>query len=110
MTDSLKGFKVGDHVKQQVRQPQKPAPTAVEPSPSVGFPRIEALVESAVPDLSGLESRLAALRGIESQAKGQKDKSAAKRAVIGYERVLDLVRYLLETKANMQASAVQQVP
>jgi hypothetical protein len=97
-------FKISDQVKPQVKQASKPtadAPTA----PSVGFPRIEALVEQANPDVSGLQSRADQLRELEQKGGSPKIKAGAKRAVAAYARVLELVSYLLETKRKIQESA-----
>jgi hypothetical protein len=103
VSDDLKSFKISDQVRQPVERPrpgQKKG--AEEPAPaSAGFPRIEALVESDAPDLTGLEARQAAL---EEKAKGkgpQKEKAAAKKAAQAYGRTRELIGYLLETKQKM---------
>jgi len=100
----LKAFKISDQVKKQVDRPKSPRveETAPETSQSVGFPRIEALVESAEPDVKGLEERQALL---EEKAKGkgsQREKAAAQKAAKAYAKVRTLIAYLLETKQKMQ--------
>lgn len=100
-SDDLKSFKIGDKVKQPVDPPrpgqkEEPAP----PPASVGFPRIEAMVEADLPDLSGLESRQAELEGLAGTG-SNKDKAAAKKAALAYQRARELIAYLLETKTKM---------
>lgn len=99
-TDDLKSFKISDKVKKPVEPPRPKDDLPAQAS--VGFPRIEAVVEAAVPDLSGLEARQAELAGL---AKGgsNKQRAAAKKAALAYQRVRELVAYLLETKARMSA-------
>jgi hypothetical protein len=103
MTD-MKSFKIGDQQKPGVQKPGgKKADATAAPASSAGFPRIEGLVESAKPDLSGLEARTAQLAELAAKpGASNKDKAAAKKAVVAYERAKDLVEYLLDTKAKMQ--------
>jgi hypothetical protein len=99
MTKSdLKGFKISDQVKQPVDRARPKKEEAAAPPPSVGFPRIEALVESG--DLGGLAGRLEALREL-AKSGSNKDKLAAKKAAGAYERAQALLSYLLETKARL---------
>jgi hypothetical protein len=108
MTDEkLKSFKISDQVKPTDRSKvasgsgkksqEEPAPSAG----SAGFPLIEGLVESAAPDLTGLDARTAQL---DEMAKGPgtpKDKAAAKKAHGAYVKARALIDYLLETKNKM---------
>lgn len=98
MSDSdLKSFKISDQVKKPVERARgKGAPP--EPPPSVGFPQIEAAVESG--DIAGLQERLTVLQEM-AKSGSNKDKLAAKKAAAGYERALALLTYLLETKARL---------
>ena len=99
MTDDLKSFKIQSQA--GVKQPtKKEAPAA--PPPSVGFPHVEALVEAAKPDLSGLETRLAQLHEL-AKSGSNKDKLAAKKAAAAYEKARALLDYLLETKARLSS-------
>ncbi|MBI1944818.1 MAG: hypothetical protein HYS27_03935 [Deltaproteobacteria bacterium] len=107
-SDELKSFKVGDKVKKTV-EPPRPGAKA-EPAPqaaSVGFPRIEAVVEQDQPDLTGLQARRAELSTLATGAKANKDKAAAKKAALAYQRAEELIAYLLETKAKMTAGPGQ---
>lgn len=97
--EDLKSFKIQGQA--GVKQPtKKEAPPP--PPPSVGFPHIEAVVES--PDLSGLESRLAQLQEL-AKSGSNKDKLAAKKAAAAYEKARALLQYLLDTKARLSAGA-----
>lgn len=101
-TDDLKSFKIGDKVKKPVEPPKAGAKAEPAPAPgSVGFPRIEAVVEQDQPDLSGLQARRAELEAMAGAAKANKDKAAAKKAALAYQRAEELIGYLLETKAKM---------
>ena len=108
-SDDLKTFKISDQVKPAVGQSQarakaKGAPAQAEPA-SVGFPMIEALVESDAPDISGLNTRLEQLTALQSESRNNKEKAGAKKAVIAYERTIDLLQYLLDTKSALNAPA-----
>lgn len=101
-SDDLKSFKIGDKVKKPIEPPRpgskaEPAP----PAASVGFPRIESVVEAEQADLSGLQARQAELLAMAEGAKANKDKAAAKKAALAYQRAQELIAYLLETKAKM---------
>ncbi len=96
----LKSFKISDQTKQPVDRPRSKAAAKADaaPPPSVGFPRIEAVVESG--DLGGLSDRMAALQEM-ARSGSNKDKLAAKKAAAAYERAAALLGYLLETKARL---------
>ena len=98
----LKSFKISDQVKKQVDRPKGKAASVEAPAgSSAGFPRIESLVESAAPDLSGFDGRQAQL---EEMAKGKgsnKEKAGAKKAAVAYAKARALISYLLETKQKM---------
>ena len=98
--DDLKAFKISDQVKQPIDKP-KPA-AKKEPAPSVGFPRIEAVVESGDGDIAGLQARMSELQELSKAGTTQKAKSAAKKAATAYERTLALLSYLLDTKSKLQ--------
>lgn len=104
-SDELKGFKISDQVRQRVDRPagggKKGAGKSGE-GESVGFPRVEALVGSEEPDLSGLSTRMAALQELAASG-SMKEKAGAKKAAVAYERAADLIEHLLETKAALQA-------
>ncbi len=95
--EELKGFKISDQVKAPVDKPRAKKAEA-SPPPSVGFPRIEAVVESG--DLAGLEGHLQLLRDMQKSG-SNKEKLAAKKAAAAYERAHALLTFLLETKARL---------
>lgn len=99
MSDDLKSFKISGKVAQRIDRPAPKKGGKAEPQ-SVGFPRIEALVEAESPDLSGLSERHRALSE-KAKTGGVKEKGLAKKAAIAYERTLDLLEHLLETKAAL---------
>ena len=107
MTDDLKSFKISDAVKPTVDKPkggkgasqEQPAATG---APSAGFPKIEALVEAANPDTTGLEQREAELLEMSKGKGSNKEKANAKKAAQAYAKTRALIAYLLETKHKMQ--------
>lgn len=96
----MKSFRIADQQKPGVSKPGAKKQDAVE-APSAGFPRIEALVEQASPDLGGLDARHAQLSELATKGASNKEKAAAKKAAVAYERTRDLVEHLLATKAQM---------
>ena len=109
MTDELKSFKIGDQLKRGVEQPRAKN-AEPEASPSVGFPRIEAFVEAAVPDLGGLIARKDQLEAIAAGGGSPKEKGFAKKAALAYQRTQELLEMLLATKAKMQSPAEPAKP
>lgn len=104
-SDELKGFKISDQVRQRVDRPGgnggKKGGSSEGPAESVGFPRIEALVGSDEPDVSGLAARMATLQEL-ADSGSLKEKAGAKKAAIAYERAADLIEHLLATKSSLQ--------
>lgn len=107
MTDKLKSFKISDTVKPTDRSKGKKSEEEA-PSPgssgSAGFPQIEALVESAAPDLSGIDGRHAQLDEMAKGPGSPKEKAAARKAAVAYQKARALIDYLLETKQKMGSS------
>ncbi len=102
MSDDLKAFKISDQVKKQVDRPKGAPPAEAEaPQASAGFPRIEALVESDVPDVEGLAERQGLLEEMAKGKASNKDKASAKKAAAAYAKARALISYLLETKRKM---------
>jgi hypothetical protein len=101
VSDGLKSFKISDQRKKPIEKATKKDATP----PSVGFPKIEALIEQDSPDLSGLHARKQALDEMTSSATTPKDKAAAKRAAEAYAKSLALIDSLLATKAKMAGKA-----
>jgi hypothetical protein len=97
----LSSFKISDQVKAPVERPKAKKEKDAGPPPSVGFPRIEAVVESGdAQTIAGLQARLAALQEM-AKAGSNKDKLAAKKAAAAYEKTKALLDYLLATKAKL---------
>ncbi len=97
----LQSFKISDQVKAPVERPRGKKTKDNGPPPSVGFPRIEAVVESGGAEtLSALEGRLATLQEM-AKSGSNKDKLAARKAAAAYEKTKALLDYLLATKARL---------
>lgn len=102
MSDDLKSFKISDATpKGADRGSRKSAEGAA--TSSVGFPNVEAQVESDGPALQGLDDRYDLL--VEMSKSGTpKDKAAAKKAALAYERAHGLLTHLLNTKQQMSGA------
>jgi hypothetical protein len=97
----LQSFKISDQVKSPVERPKAKKDKDAGPPPSVGFPRIESVVESGGADtLAALKSRAATLQEM-AKSGSNKDKLAAKKAAQAYEKARALLDYLLATKARL---------
>jgi len=105
MSDDLKSFKIENAQKRRVDR----APTAsqskgdeapAEPE-SVGFPHIEAQVETDGPALPAMRERFETLSELANSAGSPKAKANAKKAATAYERALALLDHLLQTKSQM---------
>lgn len=103
MSEDLKSFTIQSRVGQRVDRPAGRKSATTGDTPSVGFPRIEALVEASQPDLSGLDARHAALVSLAREGSA-KEKPPAARAALAYERTRDLIDHLLQTKAQISGS------
>ena len=102
--DDLESFRISDVRRPQVRggtRPKDPEPPPEEET--VGFPNIEALLESSsIEEVAG-DLRLSYTRLEElAAAPDMRNKAAAKKAMVAYERVADLFEYLFETKASLR--------
>jgi len=104
----LESFKIGDTQRPTVGK-QAAAAGAVRQGEdqSLGFARIERILENDDATAVGesLNSLLRALEEFETQAKTNKDKAAAKKAMIAVERGADLLDYLFQTKLSMQTGS-----
>jgi hypothetical protein len=97
----LQSFKISDQVKSPVERPKAKKEKEAGPPPSVGFPRIEAVVESGDEEtLAGMQARMATLQEM-AKSGSNKDKLAAKKAAAAYEKTRALLDYLLATKAKL---------
>ena len=100
MTEDLKSFTIQSRVNKRVDRPGSASNQNADNAPSVGFPRIEALVESEALDLGGLAERRAQLNEIVKNGT-PREKPAAQKAALAYERTEDLLQHLMEVKASM---------
>lgn len=101
--EDLSTFRISDVKRAEVRS-FAPKKTGDEPppSPSVGFPAIEARLEKGTIEDLAAELRPSYEKLEELQASGDmKAKTAAKKAMAAYERTADLFEYLYETKAAL---------
>lgn len=101
----LESFKIADTRKPGVTTPMPArAETAASPeSQSLGFKRIEGLLESDEP--AAVRQNLETLKGelvkLEKDATANKDKAAAKKALAAVDRAAELMDFLYKTKASM---------
>ncbi|MEZ4270656.1 MAG: hypothetical protein R3C68_04250 [Myxococcota bacterium] len=72
----------------------------------MGFTRIETILEESDPVEVGenLNLLLKSLEKYQDEAGTNKDKAAARKAIGAVERTIDLMDYLFQTKAAMQAA------
>jgi hypothetical protein len=99
----LESFKIADTRKPGVTSPAKaePVPAPAPESQSLGFKRIEGLLERDEPAAvrAGLESLKGELARLE--AGSNKDKAAAKKALAAVDRAAELMDFLYKTKESM---------
>ncbi len=104
----LETFKIGDTQRPGVLKAKKgaEAPAPAPESKSVGFARIEKILEhdDAATLSENLGKLINSIEEFESKATTNKDKAAAKKAIVAVERTADLLDYLFQTKASMQTS------
>ena len=102
----LDPFKIGDTQRPTVRNTGKSAaaaPPQEEPK-SLGFERIERILESDTPEnLSKSLNNLLGQLGAMEQTGAMKEKAAAKRAMVAVERTADLLDYLFQTKQALES-------
>ncbi|MBM4281895.1 MAG: hypothetical protein FJ137_14445 [Deltaproteobacteria bacterium] len=97
----LQSFKISEQVKAPVDRPKGKKDKDPAPPPSVGFPRIEAVIESGGAETQAtLKARAATLAEL-AKAGSNKDKLAAKKAAAAYDKARSLLDYLLATKAKL---------
>lgn len=101
MSDELKSFKISDQVKRTVDKP-KPGEEIAAPTPSAGFPRIEALIENDSIDLEWVAARRNELLALSNASDTlPKTKSGARKAALAYKHVGELIEHLMSTKDSM---------
>jgi hypothetical protein len=104
----LESFKIGDTKRAGVAQPGKKGKDKAEPpSQSLGFTRIENLLEKEDPVnvAENLNALMKRLEEMHDKSSTNKDKAAAKKAMAAVERAVDLMDYLFQTKAAMETPA-----
>ena len=107
MTDKkLESFKIGDAQRAPAAQPQGKGAADPAQGQSVGFERIESLLDQEDPVEIGnnLSQIIESLNALASNAKTNRDKVAANKAVMAVERAVDLLDYLYQTKLEMEQS------
>ena len=109
MTKKMESFKIGDTQKVGVAAPVKKGsakPSAEPQAYSLGFNRIENLLEKEDPVAVGasLNTLLVKLEEFHTKSSTNKDKAAAKKAIIAVERAVDLIDYLFQTKAALETN------
>jgi len=102
----LKSFKIGDSQRAGISSPVSSKDGAEEPSPesqSVGFARIEKILEDETPETIGekLQTLISSIETFGNDATTNKDKLAAEKAVGAVEKVVDLMDYLFQTKDSI---------
>jgi len=105
----LKSFKIGDNQSAGISSPVSAKANAAADSPesqSVGFARIEKILEDETPETIGekLNSLISELETYGNEASTNKDKLAAEKAVGAVEKVADLMDYLFQTKGSIESN------
>ena len=101
---NLESFKIADTRKPGVTAPARAdAPPPPPESRSLGFKRIEGLLESDGPGTvrAGLESLKGELAKVEKGAAANRDRAAAKKALAAVDRTAELMDFLYDTKESM---------
>lgn len=107
--NDLESFKIGDTRLPGVAKPAAPQQSRADEQQSeeasLGFNRIEKILENEDPTsvsdaLGSLHDKLEAFL---AKSSTNRDKSNAQRALVAVERTVDLLDYLFQTKAAMEA-------
>lgn len=110
----LEAFKVADKHAPRVKPSHGPsgdkaAPEAGDEMQTLGFARIEELLDAARPgDMQrSLVALIDSLDTFMADSRSQKDRAQGKKAKMAVERTIDLLAYLFTTKEAMIASFTQ---
>ena len=107
--DKIDSFKIGDTHRDGMSAPAQRGGSDVpeEATQSMGFARIESLLENEDPVEVGenLNQLLVALEELAGGADGKKQKLALQRATAAVERAVDLLDFLFQTKTAMSEEA-----
>ena len=105
--DKLKTFKIGDSHRPGMSAPTRKAGNLQEEeaAASLGFTRIETLLEKEDPVLvgEGLNRVMKQLEELQASGDSNKERAAAKAGMAAVERAVDLIDYLFQTKAAMES-------
>lgn len=103
--ENLPSFKIADTRKPMVQRRGTQAKATEEEQRSLGFARIERILENE--DHQSINAKLTdmldGLASFEQGATATRDKAAVKKAVVAIERCADLMEYLFQTKADLEA-------
>ena len=98
MSDTkLKSFKISESHRAGISNPISSKVILPSHSQSVGFARIEKILESLISHLEVFQT----------EATSNKEKLAGTKAIAAVERVTDLVDYLFQTKEALQTNCQQ---
>jgi hypothetical protein len=102
--DDLGSFKISELRRPEVRSFQRSPSPKEDQGPTVGFPSIEERLEAqSIDDVA--EDLRQSYEKLEAIADGDaKNKAAAKKAMVAYERTADLMEYLFATKQALQTT------
>ena len=110
MSDTkLKSFKISESHRAGISNPISSKVILPSHSQSVGFARIEKILESETPNSieEKLNSLIPHLEVFQTEATSNKEKLAGTKAIAAVERVTDLVDYLFQTKEALQTNCQQ---
>jgi hypothetical protein len=114
MTDKprLESFKAGSVQKPRPDAAARRAAPPEAATETIGFERIEGLLDHEVPGEVGLKmaNLLDSLSELEKTSTTPKAKAGAKKARVAVERTIDLLDYLYQTKQNLLQQAVVNKP
>ena len=102
----LKSFKIGDTQRPSVGSSGPAQGQEIVEATSVGFARIEQLLDSESPEsvATQLTELLSTLESFQENASSNKDKAASKKAIAAVARSADLMDYLFQTKASLESN------
>ncbi len=109
MGDDIKSFKIGDSHRAGMTTPATKAGKlgmeAAEATQSLGFTRIEGLLDDEDPVAVGdsLNAILKSLEELHAGASTNRDKLQAQKAMVAVEKAVDLMDYLYQTKESLES-------
>jgi len=105
----LEAFKIRDTQKPMVVKPgaSRSEDNESEPAPqntSLGFERLEGILDAndAISVSTRLTEVIKTLEDLSNRVSTNKDKLAAKKAIVAIERTVDLLEYLFKTKSELE--------